>query len=136
MIALFCTLVNNRGANMKTRLIAVASAGMIALAAIATPDKAEARWNGWWVPGAIVGGLALGAAIASSHNYYYGYTPYYAYGYGPYSYGYGPYTYRYRPYVYDYGSYAYYYGSYAYAGPRYYYRPYRYQRPYRHWTEF
>ncbi len=126
---------------MRTRLIAVASAGMIALAAIATPTKAEARWNGWWVPGAIVGGLALGAAIASSHNYYYGYAPYYAYGYGPYAYGYGPYAYgyspyayRYRPYAYRYRPYAYEYGSYAYAGPRYY--RYGYQRPYRHWTEF
>jgi hypothetical protein len=114
---------------MKTRLTAVASAGMIALAAIATPNKAEARWNGWWIPGAIVGGLALGAAIASSHNYYYGYAPYYAYGYGPYAYGYAPYAYRYDPYAYEYG-------SYAYAAPRYYYRDYRYQRPYRHWTEF
>jgi hypothetical protein len=110
---------------MKTRVIAVASAGMIALAAIATSNKAEARWNGWWIPGAIVGGLALGAAIASSHNYYYGYAPYYAYSYGPYAYSYGPYAYSYVPYAYE-----------TYAGPRYYYRHYRYQRPYKHWTEF
>ena len=55
---------------MKTKLIAVASAAMVALAAVASPNQAEARWRGhgyggWWVPGAIVGGLALGAAIAS-----------------------------------------------------------------------
>ncbi len=121
----------------------MASAGMIALA-VAAPNKADARWNGWWVPGAVIGGLALGAAIASSHNYYYGYAPYRAYGYGPYAYSYGPYAYRYAPYAYSYAPYAYSYGpyayryapydysygSYAYAGPRYYYRPYR------HWTDF
>ena len=67
---------------MKMKLIAVASAAMVALAAVASPNQAEARWRGhgyggWWVPGAIVGGFALGAAIASR--------PYYGYGYA-----YGP----------------------------------------------
>ena len=93
---------------MKRKLIAVASAAMIGLTAVAIPNQVEARWRGgggWWIPGAIVGGLALGAAIAS-RPYYYGpgyYGSYYGYGGGPYYYG----------------------------GPRYYYG-----RPYRHWTEF
>ena len=86
---------------MKTKFIAVGSAAMIALA-VAMPSKAEADWNGWWIPGAVVGGLALGAAIASTNPYYYGYRPYY-YGYRPYYYGYGPYYYGGGPYAYDYG---------------------------------
>jgi hypothetical protein len=113
---------------MKTKLVAVASAAMIVFAAVATPNHAEARWRGhgyggWWVPGAIVGGLALGAAIASR--------PYYGYGYGP-----GPY---YGGYAYE-GPYAYYGGvgpyDYEYNGPYYYQRSYRYDAPYKHWTEF
>ena len=116
---------------MKTRLITVASAAMIALAAVASPNQAEARWRGhgyggWWVPGAIVGGLALGAAIASR--------PYYGYGYGP-----GPY---YRgsayegPYAYDYGGVGPYDYEYNGNGPYYYQRSHRYYAPYKHWTEF
>jgi hypothetical protein len=49
--------------------------------------------RGWWVPGAVIGGLALGAAVAAS-PYYYGC------GY-PYGYGYGcgyPYVYIGSPY--------------------------------------
>ena len=96
---------------MKRKLIAVASAAMIGLTAVAIPNKVEAHSNGWWIPGAIIGGLAL-AAIAS-RPYYYG-PGYYRYGYGPYYYGGGPY----------------YYGG----GPYYYRRPYRhYRRYYRHW---
>jgi hypothetical protein len=106
---------------MKRKLIAVASAAMIGLTAVAIPNQVEARWRGgggWWIPRAIVGGLALGAAIAS-RPYYYG-PGYYGYAYGP-----GPY--------YGYGGGPYYYGGgpYYYGGPRYYYG-----RPYRHWTEF
>ena len=49
---------------MNSKLIALASAA-IALTAVAIPNQVEARWRGgggWWIPGAIVGGLALGAA--------------------------------------------------------------------------
>ena len=106
---------------MNSKLIALASAATIALTAVAIPNQAEARWRGggWWIPGAVVGGLALGAAIAS-RPYYYG-PGYYGYAYnpGPYYDGYG------------YGAYDYEYGQNYNGGPRYYYG-----RPYRHWTEF
>ncbi|MGE5306223.1 MAG: hypothetical protein ACM3TN_23185 [Alphaproteobacteria bacterium] len=115
---------------MKTKLIALASAAMIALGVVATPNQAEARWRGhgyggWWVPGAIVGGLALGAAIASRPYYGYGY----AYGPRPY---YRGYAYE-GPYAYDYGGVSPY--DYGYNDP-YYYQRYRYYAPYKHWTEF
>jgi len=116
--------IQNEGTNMKSKLIALASAAMIAFTAVAVPNKAEARWRGgWWIPGAVVGGLALGAIIAS-RPYYYGYGPYYS-GYGPYySYDYGPYYYGGGPYYYGGGPY--YYGG----------RGYYYNRPYRHWSEY
>ena len=80
---------------MKRKLIAVASAAMIGLTAVAIPNKAEARWHGgWWVPGAVIGGIALGAALASRPYYYYDYGPYY-YDSGPYYYGGGYYRHRY-----------------------------------------
>src|SRR5262245_15997158 len=102
---------------MKLKLIALASAAMIGLTAVAVPNNAEARWRGgWWVPGAVVGGLALGAIIAS-RPYYYGYGQYYGYDYGHYYYGGGPYYYGGGPY---------YYGSLGYY----------YDRPYRHWSEY
>ena len=54
----------------------------VAVAVMATPNAAQARWGhhwgGGWGPG-FVGGLAVGSALA---------TPYY-YG-GPYAYDYGP----------------------------------------------
>src|SRR5262249_50238057 len=110
--------------DMNSKLIALASAATIAVATVAIPDQAEARWRGgeWWVPGAVVGGLALRAAIAS-RPYYYG-PGYYGYAYAP-----GPY--------YDGGGYygggPYYYGG----GPYYYGAPsYYYNRPYRNWTEY
>jgi hypothetical protein len=113
-------LTKSEGAEMKRKLMAVALAAIIGLTTVAIPNKVEARWRGggWWIPGAVVGGLALGALAA--RPYYYG-PGYYGYAYepGPYygGYGYGPYDYEY--------------GQYYYGGPRYYYG-----RPYRHWTEF
>lgn len=107
---------------MKRKLIAVATAAMIGLTAAAIPNKAEAHWHGggWWIPGAILGGLALGA-IASRPYYYYGYPGYY-YDYGPGYYGYAPY----------YGGYYYYHRPYY--RYRYYYRhPYYRHRYYRHY---
>src|SRR5262245_46975390 len=122
---------------MTVKRIAVASAAVITLVAVAIPNQAEARWRGygWRAPvaaGAVVGGLALGAAIASR--------PYYGgYGYGAYGYASAP-----GP---SYGGYAY--GNpYAYYGgvspsdyefnSTYTYQPgYRYYgSPYRNWTEF
>jgi hypothetical protein len=73
------------------------SAAVIGLTAVAIPNKAEANWRGgWWVPGAVIGGIALGAAIAS-RPYYYG-PGYYGYASGPYYYGGGPYYYGGGPY--------------------------------------
>lgn len=120
--------LKNEDSDMKLKLIALASTAVIGLtAAVAIPNQADARWRGhgyggWWVPGAVVGGLALGAAIASRPYYGYGPGPYYGgYAYdGPYAYsGVGPYDYEYN-------------GS----GPYYYQRSNRYYAPYKHWTEF
>jgi hypothetical protein len=107
---------------MNSKLITLASAAVIALTAVAIPNQVEARWRGggWWIPGAVVGGLALGALAA--RPYYY--DPEYAYAPGPYYGGYGPYDY-------DYGQYYNGSGPYYYGGPRSYYG-----QPYRHWTEF
>ena len=110
---------------MKSKLMALASAAMIATMAAAIPNQADAHWRGhrsggWWGPAAVVGGLALGATIASRPYYDYGY----AYAPGPYAddYDYG-YVVTYggpdEPYVY---------------GGRYYRGGYGY--PYRHWSEF
>jgi hypothetical protein len=75
-----------RNAMTKT-MTAVATAAIIAAAAIA-PTDAEAR-RGWWIPGAVVGGLAAGAIIAGAAG---AYGPYGYYGPGPaYAYGPGPY---------------------------------------------
>ena len=111
---------------MKSKLIALASAATIALTAAAIPNQADAHWrghrhSGWWGPGAVVGGLALGAAIASRPYYDYGY----AYAPVPYAY-----EYDYAPAVtYEYGGP---YAVYPYNGP---YRD-GYGYGYRHWTQF
>ncbi len=71
---------------MTKTLTALATAATIGVAAIAAPAPAQAR-GGWWIPGAVIGGIAAGAIIAGAANpYYYGPGPYY-YGPGPY---YGP----------------------------------------------
>jgi hypothetical protein len=63
-------------------LTALAAAGAIAVAAIATPTTAEARSGR--IAAGIIGGLAAGAIIggAFASPYYYGGGPYYAYGGG------------------------------------------------------
>jgi hypothetical protein len=84
---------------MKKTLIALAAAATIGVTAVATPAKVEAHSNGWWIPGAIIGGLAIGAIASGGYygrSYYYGGGPYY-YGGGPYygrRYYYGPRHYR------------------------------------------
>ena len=68
---------------MKSKAL-VMLAVLVVLLASAVPSYAArggGRGGGWWWPGAVVGGLALGAAL--------GY-PYYAYPYAPYPY-YDPY---------------------------------------------
>lgn len=70
---------------MTKTMTAVAAAALVAGAAIASPTEAEAR-RGWWVPGAVIGGLAAGAIIAGAAG---AYGPYGYYGPGPY-YSYGP----------------------------------------------
>jgi hypothetical protein len=112
---------------MRTKLIAVASAAIIGLTAAAIPNTADARWRGgggWWIPGAVVGGLALGAIASNA------YRPYYGYGYNPYYYGGGG-PYYGGPYYYGGGPTYYSGGPYYNGGPRYYS-----SGPYRHWTEY
>jgi hypothetical protein len=91
---------------MKKTLTALAAAGTLAVATVATPTTADARW-GWWGPaiGAFAAGAIIGGALASpyaygsyypSYSYYpYGYYPAYSYSHGPAYYGYaaapGPY---------------------------------------------
>jgi hypothetical protein len=82
---------------MRTLLTALAAA-TIAVAAVATPTTADARWRGWGGPalaGFAVGAIIAGALARPSYGYpysSYGYGPYYGYGYPAYySYGYPPY---------------------------------------------
>src|SRR5262249_45970055 len=55
---------------MKKTLTAVAAAATIAVASLATPTTAEARW-GWWGPalGAFAVGAIVGGALASPYSY-------------------------------------------------------------------
>jgi hypothetical protein len=81
---------------MTRTLTALAAAASMAVATIAVPQPAQARWggHGGWHGGggAFIGGLAAGAIVggALAAPYYYGDGPYYGgYGYygGPYAYG-------------------------------------------------
>jgi hypothetical protein len=83
--------------------LTVLTAATIAVAAVAAPTTADARWRGgWWGPA--LGGFALGAIVGSAFA-----RPYYGYGYGypAYSYGYPAYSYSYPAY-YGYGDRNYY----------------------------
>jgi hypothetical protein len=83
---------------MNKTLTALAVATTFAVAAVATPTTADARWWGWR-GGAFVGGLAAGALIGSAYA-----RPYY--GYGSY---YGGYNGHYSNYYYPAASYYNYY---------------------------
>ncbi len=61
------------------KLLTALAAATIAVAGVATPTTADARWRGW---GPALGGFAVGALIGSAFA-----RPYYAY---PYSYGPSP----------------------------------------------
>ena len=85
-----------------------------AVAVVAAPTTADARWRGgWWGPA--LGGFALGAIVGSAFA-----RPYYGYGYGypAYSYGYG---YGYPADSYGYPAYSYGYPAYYGYGDRNYY---------------
>jgi hypothetical protein len=103
---------------MKRPLSALALAGILATATIATPTSAHAYWRGW---GWGLGGLALGLTIAALARPAYAYYPAYSYGYPAYSYGYGYPAYSYASYGYGYPAYSYGYGYGGYY--RAYYRP-------------
>src|SRR5690348_7860123 len=94
-----------------TRFLTVLAAGSaVAVATVAAPTAADARCRGCGVAAGVIGGLAVGAAIAS-RPYYYG-SDYYAYDYAP-GYAYAP------AYAYDGPYYGGYYGYRGYYGPRY-----------------
>src|SRR5262249_6655023 len=84
---------SQRGDPMKQTLTALAAAGTLALATVATPTTSDARW---WGPaiGAFAAGAIIGGALASpyAYGYYGGYYP----GYSNYPYGYYP-AYSYGP---------------------------------------
>jgi hypothetical protein len=107
---------------MKRALTALALAGTLAIATIATPTSAHAQWRrGWgWGLGGLAAGLFIGAALSRPYAYGYGY-PAYSYGYGYPSYGYASYGYGYPSY--GYASYGYGYPSYGYGYGGGYYRP-------------
>ena len=70
------------------KLAAAVLVVVLLLSVTAVPSEAWGRhgghgccWGGWWLPGAIFGGLALGAVAAATFPLYYAYAappPYYA----------------------------------------------------------
>jgi hypothetical protein len=53
---------------MKRTLVAMTAATALAIGTFAVPQQAEAHaW--WWIPAAIVGGVAVGAAVGSPYAY-------------------------------------------------------------------
>jgi hypothetical protein len=72
---------------MRKFLTVVAATSALALAAVAAPTSADARCRGCGIGVGVIGGLAVGAAIAGANSgpYYngaYDYAPGYAYGPG------------------------------------------------------
>lgn len=86
-----------------TKFLTVLAAGSaVALASVAVPTTADARCRGCGIAAGVIGGIAVGAAIAGASNGYYGsgygyYGPGYGYDYAP-AYAYGPYYGGYRGY--------------------------------------
>jgi hypothetical protein len=77
---------------MTKTLTAIAAAGVLTVATLATPQPAQAHYHGGGVAAGIIGGLAAGAIIGAAVNgpYYGGYYgPGYYYAPGPAYYG-GP----------------------------------------------
>jgi hypothetical protein len=72
--------------NKTNTLTALAAAATLGLAAIATPQPAQAGGHGGAVAAGVIGGLAAGAIIGSAAAH----GPYYGYGYGPGYYGAAP----------------------------------------------
>jgi len=90
---------------MRKFLTIAVTTSALALAAVAAPTAADARCRGCGIAAGVIGGIAVGAAIASHNNgpYYggayaydpgYAYEPGYEYGPGP-GYGYDVPGYRY-----------------------------------------
>jgi hypothetical protein len=87
-------------------LTVAAATSALALVSVAAPTTAEARCRGCGIAAGVVGGIAVGAAIANANRPYYGsydYAPGYAYEPG-YAYDAAPgYTYDAPAYRYRYG---------------------------------
>jgi hypothetical protein len=135
-----------RSGTMRRKAIGLLVAALVGFTAIAAPKKAEAH-NGWWIPGAIFGGLAAGAIVSGAYwpgyyndpcCYYYPRRAYYYYAprydfapryypyYRPYQAYYRPYHAYYRPYRAQWRHRYYrYYPRYRYYRHRYYHRRYR-----------
>jgi hypothetical protein len=86
--------VDKREMIMRKFLTVVAASGALALVSVAAPTAAEARCYGCGVAAGVVGGIAVGAAIANANRPYYN---------GPYDSGYTEPGYAYEP-GYTYGS--------------------------------
>lgn len=78
--------------SFRKTLLALGAAATIAVGTVAAPSEAEAGRRGGAIAAGIIGGLALGAIIASAHPYYY---------YGPAPVYYGPRCYWQRQRVWD-----------------------------------
>jgi hypothetical protein len=78
-----------KGTIMKRTALALIAAGIVGVAALASPSPAEARWRGGWGAG-IAGGLIGAAVIGGLASSAYAYGPGYGYGGYPYYGGYAP----------------------------------------------
>ena len=74
---------------MKKPIMALAAAGTLGLASVATPQSAHAM-DPWTAAAWFVGGLFVGAAIAPAYGHAYGHPASYRYGYAPVHAAWGP----------------------------------------------